>query len=171
MIGLLVGAPVAMGLALLLGWGFVAFRTSPETRTTDPATLPLDGPLLTDFKLQFSIDDAVKTDGVYHVSLEKPIIFRLELARDAFIHVWSVNSDGTVTQLFPNKKEPDAWVPAAESPRSIPSPAIKPNYFVLSPSTEDEHLFVVATTEKIKMPKGQQVGASPSSRRSWKSDR
>jgi serine/threonine protein kinase len=46
-------------------------------------------------------------DGLIRLREGTPVKFRIEVAQDAYVGIWSVNADGTVEQLFPNKEEPD----------------------------------------------------------------
>jgi eukaryotic-like serine/threonine-protein kinase len=46
-------------------------------------------------------------DGILRLRAGAALKFRVEVAEDAYVGIWSINSDGTVTQLFPNEDEKD----------------------------------------------------------------
>jgi hypothetical protein len=46
-------------------------------------------------------------DGIHQLRDGDVVKFKVKVAQDTFVGVWSVNADGTVEQLFPNAKEQD----------------------------------------------------------------
>jgi hypothetical protein len=52
------------------------------------------------------------------------IVFRVTPARKAYIGIWTIDADGTITQLFPNQFEQDNLVPAGKT-REVPAAEAK----------------------------------------------
>jgi serine/threonine protein kinase len=85
------------------------------------------------------------------------VTFRITAELDAYVGIWSVEADGTITQLFPNRFEPNNKVRAGEErvvPGSdlyiIPTEATAPN--------RADAIWVVASTSRWDALKGEQDG-------------
>ena len=76
--------------------------------------------LRNDFGIRLEILGALQSDtGPVRLEAGQTLKLQLELDRDAFVLVLSLEADGTVTQLFPNEYEQDNWL-IAHRPQLIP---------------------------------------------------
>jgi serine/threonine protein kinase len=83
------------------------------------------------------------------------VSFRIEVARDAYVGVWSVETGGNVTLLFPNSAEPDHLIRAGE-PRAVPGDTGIPIRATVSQGPEYVH--VVASTRRWSSAAGERQG-------------
>jgi eukaryotic-like serine/threonine-protein kinase len=75
--------------------------------------------LRVDFGLEFAMRDANAEDkvfepgpdGVLQLRAGQFLRFRVKVEKDAYVGIWTINSDGSVHQLFPNEKEKDHFFP------------------------------------------------------------
>jgi hypothetical protein len=96
-------------------------------------------------------------DGLHLLTAAEPIRFRLETERDAYVGIWTVGPDGSVTQLFPNEHERDHRVLAGR-PRLVPG---NDRYVIdplATPAGKAEALRVVAATRRWEPPEGEKLG-------------
>jgi hypothetical protein len=91
--------------------------------------------------------------GLIHLSLGQKVAFRVKTARDAYVGLWSVQDDGSIVQLFPNKHEPDHLIKAGPA-RTIPGNdyAIK----ATSVSRRPEEVIVFGSTRRWQPPSREQ---------------
>jgi tRNA A-37 threonylcarbamoyl transferase component Bud32 len=86
------------------------------------------------------------------------VVFRITAERDAYVGLWTIEADGTIIQLFPNKDEPNNYVRAGRT-RELPGKG-KPNPFdpkATAPNRADA-LWCVASTHPWDPLLGQQEG-------------
>jgi hypothetical protein len=77
------------------------------------------------------------------------IALRVGVSRDAYVGVWQVDEDGTAVRLFPNRFEPDNFIPAG---RAVVIPG-NPRYRIrVTPSRGRESVRVLASTAKWSPP-------------------
>jgi serine/threonine protein kinase len=118
--GLIGGATALAVLAALLGFWVVR-----NGRQDDPDALLGPGPDLPQLKRQdfaLTVDLLGSREGPQGRRLYRagdPVLFQITTERTAHVGIWSIEADGTITRLFPNKKEMDAEVIAGR-PRLIP---------------------------------------------------
>jgi len=76
------------------------------------------------------------------------VSFQIETERDAYIGIWDIDADGTITQLFPNKFQSDNLVRAGKvyTLPGKPDPGRKDYIFDTIPSGGLDHYWVLAST-------------------------
>jgi hypothetical protein len=91
--------------------------------------------------------------GLVRLSLGQKVTFRVKTARDAYVGLWSVQDDGSIVQLFPNKHEQNHLIKGGVA-RTIPSNdyAIK----ATSVSRRPEEVIVFASTRPWLPPAREQ---------------
>lgn len=154
---------VAVALVALLGVGaglLVRYLSRPGTPDAvsrdDEADKPLNQVTRQDFPFQVTVlGQPQPSKGVYSFVVEKPIALRLESTRDAYVGIWSLESDGTVRQILPNDYE-DSYFVKAGQPRIVPGNN-KYDYIPML-NKQTEHLRIVASTEKWDPVKGEKEG-------------
>jgi RNA polymerase sigma-70 factor (ECF subfamily) len=68
-----------------------------------------------DFGLQVGFSSGTRDDwGVVQLVADDPVSFRVEAERDCYVGLWTVDHEGTVVQLFPNKNDLNHLVRAGE---------------------------------------------------------
>ncbi len=87
---------------------------------------------------------------------------KVEVARDAFVSVWSVKKDGTVAEVFPGPQG-GAVLLRAGKPRELPPPDKAPLTLTYSPTTADKpdgqtYLYVLASSTPLDLPATPGVG-------------
>jgi len=96
-----------------------------------------------------------QANGEYRMFTGETVGFEIQVEKDAYVGLWTVDTEGKVLQLFPNKEEQNHLVPAGK-PRGIPS---KTTYDVSAElSKGKEFAWVVASTRPWKAVKGEEVG-------------
>jgi tRNA A-37 threonylcarbamoyl transferase component Bud32 len=78
-----------------------------------------DGPLTLKVEI---LDSRPGPDGERLLPEGNETTFQVEVGRDAYVGIWNVAPDGSITQVFPNKYELDHFVRAGK-PRIVPDPA------------------------------------------------
>ncbi len=75
-------------------------------------------------------------------------VARLSFAinRAAYIYIWGISPDGSITQIFPNQYEPQNFFPAGT--HTIPSPG-RVYQFTVHPPTGTEWLQIMASTQPV----------------------
>jgi hypothetical protein len=101
-----------------------------------------------------------EADGRLRLTLGDDVAFRVTPSRTAYLALWCVDDDGTVTQLFPNKWEKDHLVKAEES-RLVPGLR---QYAIRAKSVSKgpEKVIVFASTKRWEPPAPERHrGAGP----------
>jgi serine/threonine protein kinase len=107
-----------------------------------------------DFGLQVDVEPAASKDGVLQLEAGA-VTIRVKVERDAYVGIWSYDSDGIPTQIFPNKHEPNHRLQAGIV-YTIPG---NDRYeYETEPSRGVEHLWVVASTRRWDALKGEEMG-------------
>jgi hypothetical protein len=130
-------------------------RRAPPVADGAPIRIPKD--LRQDFVLKVNVLGGQPGDaGVRRLTEEDTVSLQIQVARDAYVGVWTVAADGTAWQLFPNRFEKDHLVRAGQE-RTVPGPKAR---FVAEATKgeEPERLWVVASTTPWESPEGQQHG-------------
>jgi hypothetical protein len=120
-----------------------------------PALKPLALPekLRSDFGLEVEmIGGRPGKGGVRQLVPEEEVKFKIKVEKDAYVGIWSVNGDGTLSQLFPNENEKDHLVKAGQA-RLVPVTEA-----VATPSTGTDHIWVQASTSPWNPDEGERVG-------------
>jgi hypothetical protein len=89
------------------------------------------------------------------------VAFQIQVEKDAYVGVWTVDAEGAITQVFPNEYERNHRL-RARGLRTVPSPDHMPkdqDYVIEAiPSARTEWVWVVASTEPWDELKGRQKG-------------
>jgi hypothetical protein len=144
---------VAGLVALAAAWTQVAGRWG---RLEDPTAADLVPRVQRrDFLIQVEmLDVRADASGVRRLEEGQAVAFRLEVERDAFVGIWSVAPDQSITQVFPNEFEPDHRVRAGQ-PRMVPGG----NYTIEATlSGGMERVWVVASTKGWDALQGRREG-------------
>jgi hypothetical protein len=95
-------------------WSATIFPPANKSSTEELTALSPPKDLRTDFGLDVAMladptQDALQpgNDGLIRLRAGARVKFRIKVAQEAYVGIWSVNADGTVEQLFPNRDEPD----------------------------------------------------------------
>jgi serine/threonine protein kinase len=145
-------AGVAVGLWLALGpsRSAVEWRRPPQR-------------LRADFGLTVAMLDKQKrviqpgADGILQLRASQELQFRVKVDEDAYVGIWSVNSDGTVVQLFPNAEEKDHHFRKGEE-RLVPQTRDGAEAEQCEGETEFDWVWVQASTRPWDPDQGQRVG-------------
>jgi hypothetical protein len=126
-----------------------------------PAWLPKTPPHA-DFDLRVTMLGSRKDSAGRHLLKEgEKVVFHIRVARTAYVGIWTLDDDRSITQVFPNKYEIDRRVPA-NTVRTIPNPevSVEDEDYVLEAtvSRDTEWVWVVASTEPWDEMKGEQEG-------------
>jgi len=114
----------ATALAIVAVGVWLVMTRMPRSDAT-PEMLAPPEKLRTDFPLTVTmLDDQGNVlkpgpEGLIRLRTDAVVKFRIKVARAAYVGVWSVNSDGTICQLFPNDKEKDHYFKQGEE-RDVP---------------------------------------------------
>jgi hypothetical protein len=115
--------------------------------------LPLPEKMRSDFGLEVElIGGRPGEDGVRQLVAEEVVKFKVKVDRDAYVGVWSVNGNGTLSQLFPNENEKDHLFKAGQA-RLVPLTEAE-----ATPSTGTDHIWVQASTKPWDPDEGERVG-------------
>jgi len=115
----------------------------------------LDGrPLRRDFRLQCALPGSTPdaSGNVLIVTEGQRVAFRVEADLDCYLGVWHVDDRGNVTQLFPNKSEPNHLVRAGEA-RTVPRAGVRATV-----SHGAEYVHIAASTEWWAPVVGREMG-------------
>jgi hypothetical protein len=83
--------------------------------------LPLPEPTRHDFGLKVEMLGARHgPGGILEVDEGQKVQFRIEVDRDAYVGLWTIDAEGTIVQLFPSRYERDHLVRARQQ-RIIPA--------------------------------------------------
>jgi hypothetical protein len=94
-------------------------------------------------------------DGILQLRAKDALQFRVKVAEDAYVGIWSINSDGSVTQLFPNEREKDHYFRKGED-RLVPK--TRADAEVCEGATPFDWVWVQASTRPWDPDKGQREG-------------
>jgi eukaryotic-like serine/threonine-protein kinase len=92
-------------------------------------------------------------DGIHHLVSGDKVQLEILAAEDAYVGVWTIEADGTVIRLFPNKKEADHLFKAGQK-RMIPAKG----GFKAQTSVGIDKIWVLATTEQWEPAQGSPEG-------------
>ena len=154
-VGLLVAAVVVILLAVGAYFGYQAYRASPSRNPVNPtpggdvAYLQLVDGKKNDFGLKATMVGSAPGENLSRkLNEDDPISFQVEVEKDAYIGIWSIESDGTITQLFPNDYDSDQLFHAGQ-PRTIPSKENAKKYSINATVSKGvDEVRVVASTQK-----------------------
>ena len=107
---------VLAGLGTLL-WNWPALHSGPaSSRSSEqPPKLVEPESMRRDFGLQVKLIGGVPgDDGVLHLVERDRLKVSVKPDRDAYVGIWSVDANGPIVQLFPNKNEPDPLIKAGQ---------------------------------------------------------
>ena len=109
--------------------------------------------LRTDFGLEVTmIGGQPGKDGTLFLKTDDMVRFRIKVDTEAYVGVWTVEADGTVSQLFPNAVEPDHLFHAGKE-RVVPKVGA-----LAVPSHGTDRVWVVASTSPWNPDDGQRLG-------------
>jgi hypothetical protein len=158
----LLGAAGALGVGgiVLALWLWAAGRQKPDVPPAPPVTMPeLPKDLRHDFVLKVELlGGREDPNGLRVFREDEPVRYHIQAERDAYVGIWTVGSDGTVVQLFPNEYEPENFV-QANQPRLVPGNDRYTLDATASPAGKAEVLRVVAATRRWEPLKGEKPGA------------
>lgn len=187
----IMAAGVAAVLLLAIGGAYYGYQaTRPNNNVPlvpvapsnpDVAQLLIKDDVKNDFGLKAVMVGSMRGDNGARKLFEKDTIsFEVEVERDAYVAIWSIDPEGAITQLFPNANEDDHLFRAGTA-RTIPSPDLpegKSYKIEATPSTDVEEIRVVASTQKWAPIAGKRVAGTPYSefrtaaeREEWQSQR
>jgi hypothetical protein len=107
----------------------------------------------TDFGLEVKMVGGRPGDnGVWRLNSGDVVRFQIKVAREAYVGVWSVNGNGTRSQLFPNDDEKDHLFQAGQE-RMVPRTETE-----ALPSQGTDYLWVQASTKPWAPDEGKRVG-------------
>jgi eukaryotic-like serine/threonine-protein kinase len=120
---------------------FASMQAKPKAEQQ----FPLMKPDRKDFGLQVeSAVGKVGSDGVLEFKLGQHPAFRITPSKDAYIGVWTFNSDGSIYQLFPHENEPNHLIRAGET-RTV---LAENDQLDLELSPGIDQLWVIASSKK-----------------------
>ena len=96
--------------------------------------------------------DAADLVGVVPVEEGEKVRFRVWVARNAFVGIWTVEADGTVLQLFPTKHDPNHRFLAGQA-REVPADGVE-----AVPSVGIDAIWVEASTKHWDPVTGERQG-------------
>jgi serine/threonine protein kinase len=148
-------------LAVALGGGG-AFLASRLLRSTSPGDLPRTvnpavfvAPSRHDFDVMVEMPGSMAgEDGERRLVAGRPVSFDVQVERDAYVGLWNIGTDGTITQLFPNKFEQNNLVRAGKK-RVVPGGDYKIEA-VLSEGLE--RVWIMASTTPWDVAQGEEEG-------------
>jgi hypothetical protein len=79
----------------------------------------------------------------------------VRVSKDAYVGIWAIDADGTVVQIFPNKRETNNFLPA-DQPRLIPDKNLCT--FETTRSKGLDHIWVIASTKPWDPIEGKNAG-------------
>jgi serine/threonine protein kinase len=149
-------ATLAAGL-LLCGWWMASGGWREPTRHPLPDTHqqqdPGPPPPLAieathhDFGLQVEmVGFAPDAQGERRLVAGQKIQFQIRVEKNAYVGIWDIDPQGHITQLFPNREEPENLIPAGK-PHLVPHPNKKYEIEV-EPATAPERVWIVASTRR-----------------------
>jgi predicted Ser/Thr protein kinase len=167
LLALLVLAALALGAGIGVwkkpDW-FVGPEAGPSTSEGQPKdvgpaneVVDIPEPSRYDFPLKVELIGATRRpDGVFEMPRGTVVQLKIEVGRDAYVGVWTVDPRGTIVQLFPNWAERDHRI-KAKAPHIIPGTQ---EYEVVAEevSTGVEQLRVVAATRYWNPPMDKTAG-------------
>jgi eukaryotic-like serine/threonine-protein kinase len=126
------------------------------------------------FKVELN-GGSLEPNGEYSVAAETKLSFTIQPDRDAYVGIWAIDADGTVTQIFPNKFQSDNLL-RADKVHTIPgqSDPGQPAYkFETTVSKGLDHFWLVASTQHWKELEGERAGPfkvfhSPEQKEQWR---
>jgi len=151
-IGLAAVALTALAAAV---WFVVAARRPAGEWRQPPEKLRADFGL--EVEMLDKDDKAIRPgdDGILQLRAQEALRFRVKVAEDAYVGIWSINSDGSVTQLFPNEDEKDHKFRKGEK-RLVP---LAPAHAALCDGeTPFDWVWVQASTRAWDPDRGQSFG-------------
>jgi len=126
-----------------------------------------------DFDFKVTLNGGIPgPNGERSLIAENTVSFTLEMKRDAYVRIWTIDPDGEVMKLFPNEHEPDSLLHGGKT-YTIPG---KDSYdFAVGPSTGIEHYWVQASTQPGNTLRGQRSGPyevfrSPDEKKIWEEE-
>jgi serine/threonine protein kinase len=126
----------------------------PVQARSDP-DLPTE--LRRDFGLKVEmIGGKVAQDGMHVFNENDKVRFNVQVERDAYVGIWTIDAEGTIVQLFPNKEEPDHLVKAGQ-PRTIPGEKAVIDA-TATPAGQSEALRILASTRRWAPLEGEKQG-------------
>jgi tRNA A-37 threonylcarbamoyl transferase component Bud32 len=125
-------------------------QPAPEAAAT-PLTLPEK--LRTDFGIEVEmVGGRQGDDGVRRLKPGEEVRLKIAVASKAYVGVWSVNGDGTISQLFPNAWEKDHLFQPGQ-PRVVPQTRA-----IAEESKGLDRIWVQASTHPWEPSEGERVG-------------
>jgi hypothetical protein len=118
----LVAAAALLVLALVAGG--TSWFLRGRGQQADEVTMRPDGtPLRQDFPLRVTLQGARKdpATGLNRMKDGQELVFQLETPHPCYVGIWYTDHAGEITQLFPNKHEPNHLVPGG-TVRQVPGP-------------------------------------------------
>jgi serine/threonine protein kinase len=88
-------------------------------------------------------------DGLIRLRNGEVVKFRIKVAQEAYVGIWSLNADGTIDQLFPNKREKEHLF-AQNEEREVPATRAR-----AKPSGGADWIWVQASTRPWSSDDGQ----------------
>jgi hypothetical protein len=126
----------------------------PVPPPPQPSVPVIPKDLRKDFDLQVEMKGGHREpDGIIRLEQEDVVKFRIQVDCDAYVGIWTVNGDGTVLQLFPNKWDRDHLFRANQG-RVVPESA----RVRAVPSRGTDRVWVQAATKPWSQPEGQPDG-------------
>jgi hypothetical protein len=127
----------------------------PAARPEPPAWVPSlarRGTLDLQVNVEGGTPDAVGTRALLE---GQKVVFQIHLDQDAYVGIWTIDPDETITQVFPNEFEPNHLLQGGTS-QTVPG---KDSYRIKATlSRGTEWVWVVASTEPWNEFKGRQHG-------------
>jgi hypothetical protein len=116
---------------------------------------PLPEPTHHDFGLKVEmLASRPGANGVRELVEGQEVRFRIEVERDAYVGLWTIDPDGSIVQLFPSRFDPDHKIRAKQA-RTLPGG----DYQIIAEGVRGtEQVRVVASTEFWDPIRGQQQG-------------
>jgi serine/threonine protein kinase len=94
--------------------------------------------------------------GDYRVTEDQGLQFRVRPDRDVYVGIWSITPSGTIRQLFPNKFEPEHFLPGG---KAYLIPGEKAAYeFGLESTGGTDRIYIAGSTVRWEPFKGQEEG-------------
>jgi serine/threonine protein kinase len=152
-------ALVVLAVALVGGGTFLAKHflqsTGQDSRpqTVQPAMFV--EPTCHDFEIKVEMIGAVPGEnGVPQLMAGRPVKFRIQVRRDAYVGLWNIAPDGKIVQFFPNKDDQNNFVRAGEE-RVVPN-----EKYTIDAELSDgmERIWAMASTKPWDVIVGEEEG-------------
>jgi hypothetical protein len=122
-----------------------------EDRAKAPEDFTKPGKLRRDFGFKVKFNGGTPgPQGGRLLTEGTEVSFQIETERDAYIGIWDIDADGSITQLFPNKYHTDNLVRAGKvyTLPGKPNPGEKGYVFETEASHGVDHYWLLASTQR-----------------------